>query len=94
MAGKKAKGTKLTVFSGREASLNRAILQILRRRGPLICYRTWLEVKRVKGMRHKTHKTVSRRMHALEQQGFIAKNGAARTQPGDCRPLFELTLKG
>ena len=94
MARKKSKGTPLRVFSGKEESLNRVMLQILKQKGALIPYDVWLIVKANKGFRHIEHKTVCRRMQALKQQGWVAQKGKRHTKPSGDGQLYELTLRG
>jgi hypothetical protein len=94
MARKKGKGTELSVFTGREALLNRVILKILEQKGALISYDVWLLVRAIKGFRHTERKTVYRRMQALERQSWITQKGTRPTQPGWDSELYELTLRG
>lgn len=94
MTRKKSKGTRLKVFSGREARLNRAILKILNPKGALIPYDIWLQVRAIKGFRHTVYKTVCRRIQALERQHWIVQKGTRPTQPGWDSDLYELTLRG
>jgi hypothetical protein len=54
----------------------------------------WLQVKCVKGFRHVGLRTVSRRVEALKQQGWIAQAGSRYTQPGWPSELYELALRG
>lgn len=89
-----SKGTKLAVFSGREAKLNRVILQILRQPDALIAYDVWLAVKRIKGFRHTDIKSVYRRMGALELQGWITIEGNRSTQPGWSSDLHKISIRG
>ncbi|MCW4045217.1 MAG: helix-turn-helix transcriptional regulator [Candidatus Bathyarchaeota archaeon] len=93
MAGKKSKGTKLKVFSGKEARLNRLILQILETK-KLAKYDVFLEIRRIKGFKHEDSKTVYRRIDALDKEGWIAKNGARRAKVQGESILYELTPKG
>lgn len=91
---RKCKGTKLRVFSGKEATLNRVILLILRSKKLLAKYDVFLEIRKIKGFKHEDSKTVYRRMEALNQEGWIAQKG---TRPGKVRGesmLYELTAKG
>ena len=94
MTRKKSKGTRLKVFSGREARLNRVILKILNQKGALIPYDVWLLVRAIKGFRHTMYKTVCRRMLTLERQHWIVPKGTRPTQPGWDSDLYELTLRG
>jgi hypothetical protein len=92
LAVNKLKGTKLKVFSGKEASLNLVILLILREK-TLIPYDVWLLVKATKDFRHTPYKSVCRRMQALEQQSWITKSGKRLTKPAGVSDLYQLTLK-
>jgi DNA-binding PadR family transcriptional regulator len=94
MAGKKGKGTKLKVFSGKEARLNCVILKVLEKKSPLIAYDVLLQLRAIKGCRHVDSKTVYRRIQALEKQGWIAQTGTRQAQPGWDSTLYELTLRG
>jgi DNA-binding PadR family transcriptional regulator len=94
LAWKRCKGTKLKVFSGKEARLNRVILLILHSKKLLAKYYIFLEVRKIKGFKHEDSKTIYRRMDALSKDGWIAQKGTrpAKVQ-GESR-LYELTLKG
>ena len=94
MAQNRSNGTRLEVFSGKEASLNRVILQILRQKGALIPYDVSLNVKRTKDFMHTDTNTVYRRMEAQEEQGWIVVVGNRPTQPGWCSDLYGITLRG
>ena len=94
MAPKKCKGTPLGVFSGKQAKLNRIILLILSSKALMTKYDLFLEIRSMKGFRHKDSKTIYRRIESLAEEGWIAKNG---TRPGKVQGasvLYELTLKG
>jgi DNA-binding PadR family transcriptional regulator len=94
LARKKCISTRLQVFSGKEAKLNRVILKILEWKSPLIAYDVWRQLKAIKGFRGIDSKTVYRRVKALELEGWIVKKG---TRPGKVQGeavLYELTLKG
>ena len=94
MTRNKGKGTRLKVFSGREARLNRVILKILDQKGALISYDVWLLVRTIKGFRHTERKTVYRRMQTLERQRWINQKGTRPTQPGWDSELYALTPRG
>lgn len=94
LARKKRKGTRLKVFSGREASLNRVMLLILYAKKPLASYDIYKEIRGMKGFRHTDSKTVYRRIEALEKQGWIQQKGTRPAQPGWDSTLYELTLRG
>jgi DNA-binding PadR family transcriptional regulator len=88
------KSTRLEVFSGKKAGLNRVILQVLERTSPLIGYDIWRKIKLIKGFMHVDSKTAYRRMEALDDGGYIASNGTRVGKKGGDKTLYELTLKG
>jgi DNA-binding PadR family transcriptional regulator len=94
MARKKTKGTELSVFSGREESLNRVIFLILYSKKLLASYDMYKEIRGMKGFRHIDSRTVYRRMEALEKQGWIRQKGTRPARPGWDSTLYELTLRG
>jgi DNA-binding PadR family transcriptional regulator len=94
LAQKKGKGTPLRVFSGKEATLNCVILQVLEKESPLIAYDIWLHLRAIKGLRHIDSRTAYRRMEALEKEGWIVQNGIRHGKRGGDKTLYELTLKG
>jgi DNA-binding PadR family transcriptional regulator len=94
LAQKKSKGTPLKLFSGKQAKLNRIIMLILSSKALMTKYDIFLEIRSMKGFRHKNSKTIYRRIEALAEEGWIAKNG---TRPGKVQGtsvLYEATLKG
>jgi DNA-binding PadR family transcriptional regulator len=94
LARKKSKSTRLQVFSGKEAKLNRVILKVLEWKSPLIAYDVWRQLKATKGFRGIDSKTVYRRMHALVQDGWIGQKGKRHAKVQGDSALYELTLKG
>jgi DNA-binding PadR family transcriptional regulator len=94
LALKKDKGTKLKVFSGKEARLNRLILLILNSKKKLAKYDVFLEIRSIKGFKHEDSKTVYRRMEALNQEGWITQKGTRPARVQGDSILYELTLRG
>jgi len=94
LAWKKCKGTRLKVFSGKEASLNRVILLILLSKKLLAKYDVFLEIRNIKGFKHEDSKTVYRRMEALEQERWICQKGTRPAKVLGESILYELTLRG
>jgi DNA-binding PadR family transcriptional regulator len=82
------------VFSGKEASLNRVILLIFSRKKLLAKYDIFLELRKIKGYKHKDSKTIYRRIDALNQEGWIAQKGTRPAKVQGESILYELTLKG
>jgi hypothetical protein len=95
LAPKKCKGTPLKVFSGKEATLNRIILLILRSsKQPLTRYDVYLRVHGMKGSRHKDSKTVYRRMDALFSEKWINAIGTRQAKVRGESILYALAQKG
>jgi predicted transcriptional regulator len=93
LAGKYSLSTKLEVFSNKAASLNRLIFELLYPKKELAIYETYLEIRRIKGLRHTKYQTVHRRMKNLERQRWIVKKGSKKTQPGTNAPLYQLSKR-
>jgi DNA-binding PadR family transcriptional regulator len=94
LAWKRCKGTKLKVFSGKEARLNRVILLILHSKKLLAKYDIFLEIRKIKGFKHEDSKTIYRRIGALNKEGWIAQTGTRPAKVQGESMLYELTLKG
>jgi DNA-binding PadR family transcriptional regulator len=94
LAHKEDRGTKLEVFSGKQASLNRIILHILYSKKLLAKYDVFLEIRNIKGFKHEDSKTIYRRMEALNKEGWIAQKGTRPAKVQGESILYELTLKG
>ena len=93
MTRNKGKGTKLKVFSGREASLNRVIFLILDSKKLLTTYDMYLEIRRIKGYRHTKRQSVDRRMKALYQQGWLERKGIRPAKAHFPSPLYALSIR-
>ena len=91
MARKKGKGIELSVFKGREAKLNRAILQALARKGPQTIYDLHKEMKNQRGLKYTKYTNVNRRVKALEGICYVEKVGAKSTQAGFEAALYDIT---
>lgn len=94
MAKSTSSGIKLKVFSGKQQKLNRLILQIFDRKGPLIAYDVWRFVVMTKDYGQTERKTVYDRVDALSKEGYLIQRGTRPTQPGWPSELYELTRKG
>jgi hypothetical protein len=71
LARKKSKGTELSVFKGREAKLNRAILEILIRKDCKTIYDIHKQVRLGKDLKGTYYGKVNKRVKALEQTGYL-----------------------
>jgi hypothetical protein len=88
-----ASGVKLSVFKGREAKLNRAILLALFQSGPLVAYDITKEIKKWKEFRKKKYGNVNRRVRALVEQGYLEIVGCRDTQSGFQGALYQPTVR-
>lgn len=90
---KKTSVVKLSVFKGREAKLNRAILLTLFQDSPLVVYDITKQVKKQKGFKSTKYTNVNRRVRALMQQGYIEIVGSRETQSGSLATLYQTTIR-
>ncbi len=90
MPQKKAKGTQLSVFKGREARLNRAIFQALSRREPLSTREICKSVARIRGLKYTSYSTVNKRVRSLQESGYLTKV-AVKEVPGGIANYYALT---
>ena len=86
-------GSKLSVFKGREAKLNRAIFLALFQSGPLVVYDITKEIKNRKGFRLTKYSNVNRRVKALTQQGYLEIIGFRETKSGSQGTLYQPTIR-
>jgi len=85
---------RISVFKGREAKLNKAILHILALKGPLTIYDIHKEVKAQRGLRQTRYASVNKRVRVLEESGYIKKIGIKKTKAGFEASIYELNVKG
>jgi hypothetical protein len=93
LAGKKSKGTALSVFKGREARLNRAILQIYSEEDLQAKWDVLKKLTRRKGFKHLRYAVVDVRMKALELGVFLTQAGERDTKQGGKTALYSMTAK-
>jgi DNA-binding PadR family transcriptional regulator len=94
LARKKCRGNPLKVFSGKEAGLNRLVLQIFEQRGLLIPYDVWRFVVQTKDFGGTDRNSVNERIEALAQGDYITQTGTRPTKSGRASGIFELTERG
>jgi DNA-binding PadR family transcriptional regulator len=88
-------GTKLKVFSGKQAKLNRVVTLLYRSsKTPLTKYDIYKQIHNMKGYKHYDSRTVYRRINALIGEDLIAKVGSRPGQVEGESLLYELTKKG
>ncbi len=93
MAPSKCKGIPLRIFSGKQKKLNRIILPLLVKEA-LAKEDVFHVLRKTKGFRGTTSKTVCRRMDALSEGGYIAPSGKRPgAVQGECI-LYKTTRKG
>ncbi len=93
MTRKRAKGTELAVFSGRQARLNLIIFLILSLNKLLTSYDIYLKIRAIKGYRHIKRQSVDRRVKALCQQGWLKKEGIRPAKAHFLSPLYKLSIR-
>ena len=86
----------VSVFKGREAKLNRAILLILAQESPLNIRQVFKRVRAHMDLRHTRYRVVNRRMKHLEIEGYIEQVRTEKTLQGFvaklCQPTFRAYL--
>jgi Fe2+ or Zn2+ uptake regulation protein len=90
---RKAKSGRISVFKGREARLNKAILHILALKSPLTIYDIHKEVKAQRGFRQRRYASVNKRVRFLEESGYIRKAGVKKTKAGFEASTYQVTSK-
>jgi hypothetical protein len=83
----------LIVFKGREAKLNRAILQRLTKSHPLTIWEIKKEIDQIRGLKKTRYHTVNTRVRSLETGGYLRKIGEKETKAGSRANLYEATPK-
>jgi len=89
----KIKGTKLEVFSGREAKLNLTIFLTLRPNQTLTSYDLYSEIRGIKGYRNTKRQSIDRRVKMLYQQGWLKKDGTRPAKAHFDSPLYKLSIR-
>jgi hypothetical protein len=84
---------KLSVFKGREAKLNRAILLTLFQSGPLVIYDIAKEIRKWRNFRKTKYSIVNRRVRALLEQGYLETVGIRETKSGFWGKLYQPTVR-
>ena len=93
MARKKGKGTELSVFKGREAKLNRAIIHSLALEGPQTIYDLHKNLRTVRGLKHTRYSSVNKRIRILKESGYVHKVAIKETKAGFVSSIYELRTK-
>jgi Trm5-related predicted tRNA methylase len=89
----KPKNTRLSVFKGREARLNRAIFQSLALKGAQTIYDIHKHVKIFRGLIYTYYGNVNKRVRALQQLGYVKETNIKSTKAGFEATEYELTTR-
>jgi Trm5-related predicted tRNA methylase len=89
----KPKNTKLSIFKGREAKLNRAIFQSLALKGAQTIYDIHKHVRTFRGLKYTYYGNVNKRVRALRQSGYMKEVKVKRTRAGFESTEYELTTR-
>lgn len=84
---------RITVFKGRDARLNKAILWTLAQQSPPTIYDIWRKLRTQRDFAYIPYNTANRRVRALEEHGFVEKIGQRRTKTGFVAVLYQLTAR-
>ena len=84
---------RLSVFKGREAKLNRAILYILAWESGLSIRQVCKKVRTHKGLENTRYRVVNRRVKALQQEGYLELAEIEEMRRGFQAKHFEPTTK-
>jgi len=93
LAQKTGRGHLLEVFSDKAGPLNRLVFEILRSKA-LSSYDIYLEVRRVRGFKHRTYRAVDRRLKKLHDEGWLFLDGVKKTKAGTEAPIYRLSSNG
>ena len=83
----------LSVFKGREAKLNRAILFVLANESSLSIRQVCKRVRSFKDLRYTKYRVVNRRMKALQREGYLELVEVKRIRQGFQAKHYEPTIK-
>jgi len=85
---------RISIFKGREARLNKAILWILALQGPLNTYKIWRKVRAERDFAYVRYHVINRKVRALRDQGYLEKYGEERAEKMILMvPLYQLTAR-
>ena len=87
----KSEKVRLSVFRGKEAKLNHAILCFLKQKSLQTAWEIFVQFKKQKEMADLTYTTILRRMAALQSQDYIMNVGEKDTMPGTETALYQLS---
>ena len=91
MARNKGKGTKLEVFTGREASRNLAIFETLANKGPQNIGSLQRQLNKQKGLGGTYYASLNKRIHSLQNSGYLKQS--TKPETGSKATIYELRMK-
>jgi len=83
---------RLSVFNGREARLNRAVIQAFKTEEPQTTRQLHQKIIQIKELKHTNYSTVNKRVRSLEQSGYLRK-ASVKQRPGGYTNYYELRPK-
>ena len=83
--------TRLSVFKGREAKLNRALFQVLAQKNSQTAWEIFNQFTKQKELSHLKYWVLIRRIKNLLESDFLMKVGETKTMPGTETGLYQLT---
>jgi len=84
---------RISIFTGRDARLNKAVFWILAQQSPLTIYDIWRRIRAERDFTYIRYHAVNRRVRALEDHGYIEKSGERKTKTGFAAKLYQLTAR-
>ena len=92
MPRRRRETVRLSVFKGREARLNRAIIQVLGAKAPQSTRQLRKKIVQIKELKHTSYSTVNKRVRSLEQSGYLRK-ASVKKRLGGLTNYYELRPK-
>ena len=92
MPTRNSETVRLSVFNGRESSLNRAIIQALVSKEPQITNQLFTKIAIIEEFKDISYSTVNKRVRSLEQSGYI-KKVLVKKRVGGLSNYYELRPK-
>ena len=90
----KSEKVRLSVFKGKEAKHNHAILCSLKQKTPQTAWEIFIQLKKQKEIADLTYTTLLRRVAALQLRDYIMKVGEKDTMLGTETALYQLSPRG
>jgi predicted Zn-ribbon and HTH transcriptional regulator len=92
MPQRKAKGTKLDVFSDRAARANSAIFDVLANENPKTIKKILKQISKYQGLKETYYASLTKRLHSLQETGYIEEVKPAEEESKG-QKTYELRIK-